>query len=183
MDEAQHSAAVPYKWKTKHLWKTAYYHLRNIAKLRPALTLTDAEKLVLAFVSCRLDYCNALLIGSPNKNIQRLQHIQNSAARILLRVRKYDHITPVLKSLHWLPIPLRIECKLSLISAFTDMPPNTQKNYSPSRPPHAPSVLQLKRPPNPQNQAPHYGRWGRFLCSFPQTIWGPHRLQRLLNVT
>ena len=78
--------------------------------------VADAKKLVDAFVSTRLDYCNALLIGTPNKNIQRLQHIQNSAARILLRVCKYAHITPVLKSLHWLPIPLRIEYKLSLLT-------------------------------------------------------------------
>ena len=50
------------------------------------------------------------------QNIQRLRHIQNSAARILLRVRKHDHITSVLKPLHWLPIPLRIEYKLSLLT-------------------------------------------------------------------
>ncbi|XP_053170466.1 uncharacterized protein LOC128354229 [Scomber japonicus] len=95
----------------KHLCKTSFYHLRNITKLRPTLTLADAEKLVHAFISSRLDYCNALLIGISGKSIQRLQYIQNSAARILMRVRKYDHITPILKSLHWLPVPLRIEYK------------------------------------------------------------------------
>ncbi|XP_010766977.1 succinyl-CoA:3-ketoacid coenzyme A transferase 1, mitochondrial [Notothenia coriiceps] len=69
----------------KQLCKNSFYHLRNIAKLRPTLTLSDAEKLVHAFVSSRLDYCNALLIRIPNKSIQRLQYIQNSAARILMR--------------------------------------------------------------------------------------------------
>ena len=100
----------------KHLCKTALYHLRNIAKLRQSLTLADAEKLVHAFVSSRLDYCNALLIGIPGKSIQRLQYIQNSAARVLMRVRKHDHITPILKSLHWLPVSLRIEYKVSLLT-------------------------------------------------------------------
>ena len=100
----------------KHLCKKSFYHLRNIAKLRPTLSVADAEKLVHAFVSSRLDYCNGLLYGISGKNIQKLQYIQNSAARILMRVRKYDHITPVLKSLHWLPVSLRIEYKISLLT-------------------------------------------------------------------
>ena len=100
----------------KHLCKNSFYHLRNIAKLRPTLSLPDAEKLVHAFVSSRLDYCNALLIGIPGKCIQKLQYIQNSAARILMRVRKYEHITPVLHSLHWLPVSSRIEYKISLLT-------------------------------------------------------------------
>jgi len=74
----------------KHLCKTAFYHLRNIAKLRPTLTLADAEKLVHTFVSSRLNYCNALPIGISSKNIQRLQYCA-------ARVRNYDHINPLLK--------------------------------------------------------------------------------------
>ncbi len=100
----------------KQLCKTSFFHLRNIARLRPMLTIADAEKLVHAFVSSRLDYCNALLIGIPGKNLQKLQYIQNSAARILMRVRKYDHITPILKSLHWLPVSFRIVYKVSLLT-------------------------------------------------------------------
>jgi len=80
------------------------------------LTFPDAEKLVHAFVSSRLDYCNALLIGIPSKNIKQLQYIQNCGARILMGLRKYHHITPILKSLHWLPVQYRIEYKVSLLS-------------------------------------------------------------------
>lgn len=117
----------------KNLCQTSFYHLRNIAKLRPTLTLADAEKLVHAFVSSRLDYCNTLLIGIPNKSLQRLQYVQNSAARILMRVRKYDHITPVLHSLHWLPVSARIEYKVSLLThqcIYGNAPPYLKKNYS-----------------------------------------------------
>lgn len=100
----------------KHLCSTAFHHLRNIAKLRPSLSLEDAEKLVHAFVSSRLDYCNALLIGISGRSIQRLQYIQNSAVRILMRVRKHNHITPILKSLHWLPVLFRIQYKVILLT-------------------------------------------------------------------
>ena len=100
----------------KQLCKTSFFHLRNISKLRSTLTLPDAEKLVHAFISSRLDYCNALFFGIPSKSLQRLQYIQNCAARILMRVRKYDHITPILRSLHWLPITFRSEFKISLIT-------------------------------------------------------------------
>ena len=92
------------------------YHLKNISKLRPTLTLPDAEKLVHAFISSRLDYCNSLFTGITGRNIQKLQYIQNSAARILMRVRKYDHITPILHLLHWLPVSFRIDYKVLLLT-------------------------------------------------------------------
>ena len=59
---------------------------------------TDATKtLVHAYVTSRLDYCNLLLYGTPNELTDKLQRVQNTAARLLTRTRKYDHITPVLK--------------------------------------------------------------------------------------
>ena len=90
--------------------------LRNITKLRPSLSFPDAEKLIHAFVSSKLDYCNALLIGTPSTSIQRLQYVQNSAARILMRVQKYELITPILHSVHWLPISARIDYKVYLLT-------------------------------------------------------------------
>ncbi len=78
---------LTFETHVKQLCKTSFFHLRNIARLRPMRTIADAEKLVHAFVSSRLDYCNALLIRIPGKNLQKLQSIQNSAARILMRVR------------------------------------------------------------------------------------------------
>ncbi len=95
--------------------KTAFFHLRNIAKLRNMLPVSDAEKLVHAFMTSRLDYCNALLGGCPASSINKLQVVQNAAARVLTRSRKYDHITPILQSLHWLPIKHRISYKILLL--------------------------------------------------------------------
>lgn len=84
----------------KHLWKNALFQLGNLAKLHPSLSLPDAEWLVHAFVSSRLDYCHALLIGIPSKYIHKLQYIHNRAAGILMRVRNFNHITSILQTLH-----------------------------------------------------------------------------------
>ena len=69
-----------------------------------------------AFVSSKLDYCNALLYGLPKKQLDKLQRVLNCAARVVSKVRKHEHITPILASLHWLPVPQRIDYKLILIT-------------------------------------------------------------------
>uniref|UniRef100_A0A9J7XWR8 Reverse transcriptase n=1 Tax=Cyprinus carpio carpio TaxID=630221 RepID=A0A9J7XWR8_CYPCA len=81
----------------------------------------------------RLDYCNALLGGCSARLVNKLQLVQNAAARVLTRTRKYDHISPVLSTLHWLPIKHRIDFKILLITykALNGLAP---QYYSPPRP-------------------------------------------------
>ena len=102
----------------KQTSRTAFFHLRNVTKIRRILSKTDAEKLIHAFVTSRLDYCNSLLSGCPNKSIKTLQLIQNAAARVLTGTRIRDHISPVLASLHWLPVKFRIEFKILLLLTY-----------------------------------------------------------------
>ncbi len=68
----------------KAVTKSAYYHLKNIARIRCFVSSQDLEKHVHAFITSRVDYCNGLLTGLPKKTIRQLQLIQNAAARILL---------------------------------------------------------------------------------------------------
>src|SRR4029434_2900685 len=104
------------------------------ADRRPTLTLSDAEKLVHAFISLRLDDCNSLFYGITGKNIQKLQYIQNSAARILMKVREYEHITPILHSLNWLPVSFRIDFKVLILTHTCingHAPPYMQERITP----------------------------------------------------
>ena len=98
------------------LCRTAYMHLYNIGKIRKFLSRSTAEKLVHALISSRLDYGNSLLYGISNFLMDRIQSVQKAAARVVTRTKKRDHITPVLKELHWLPVSMRIEYKLLMFT-------------------------------------------------------------------
>ena len=96
--------------------KSCYYHLRNIGSIRECLTDDACKTLINALVTSRLDYGNALLYGINDSLCKKLQKIQNSAARLISRSKKRDHITPVLKNLHWLPIESRPKFKILLFT-------------------------------------------------------------------
>ena len=105
---------------------TAFYHIRNIRHIRKYLDVKSTETMVHAFITNKLDYCNSLLYGLPDCQIQKLQRVQNAAARIITGIKKYDHITPALKELHWLPVQQRIEFKILLLTykALNNMAPS-----------------------------------------------------------
>ena len=91
------------------------YHLRNIAKIRKYLSEDTSQILVHAFISSKLDNCNSLLYGLPKHLLNRLRLIQNTAARIVTLSKRFDHITPILFKLHWLPLGYRIHFKILLL--------------------------------------------------------------------
>ena len=95
--------------------RAALFHLRSISSVRDHLPMTSAAQLVHSLVTSRLDYCNSLLFGVPKCKIAPLQKIQNIAARIVTRSNP-EHITPVLRSLHWLPVEFRIRFKILLFT-------------------------------------------------------------------
>ena len=66
-------------------------------------------------LSSKIDYCNGLLFGLPDTQLMKLQRVQNACARLVCNSSKYCHITPLLKTLHWLPVKQRIIFKILLI--------------------------------------------------------------------
>ena len=98
-----------------HITKTSssvLFYLYNFRHIRKYLTNECTEKLIHAFITSRLDYCNSLLYGVPDYHLQKNQRVMNASARLIFCAPKHCHITP----LHWLPIRLRIEFKILLIT-------------------------------------------------------------------
>lgn len=95
--------------------RSSFFQLRTISKIRHFLSPSDLERVINAFISSRLDFCNSLYSSITQTTISRLQLIQNTAAQLLTRTKKRDHITPILASLHWLPVHFRIHFKILLI--------------------------------------------------------------------
>ena len=96
--------------------KCSLYKLRNLRPIRNHFDRKSFEILIHAFVTSRLDYCNSLFSGIPKLNIRPLQLVQNYAARLILKRSKFEHSTPLLYELHWLPIQRRIDFKILLIT-------------------------------------------------------------------
>ena len=94
--------------------KSAYFHIRNISKVRKFLDIETTKTLVHTLVISRIDYCNSLFINLPQRLLKKVQRAQNSAARLIAKTSKRAHITPVLKELHWLPVTARVTFKVLL---------------------------------------------------------------------
>jgi hypothetical protein len=106
--------------------KTCFFHVRALSKIRNYITRQSAITVAVSLILSRLDYCNSLLAGLPQTQIKRLQAAQNAAARVVAGSRRSEHITPILRELHWLPVCDRIKHKV-LSLAF-----NAVKNSQPA---------------------------------------------------
>ena len=95
--------------------RSSFYQLRNLSKIRKCLTRESSKIAMHAFITYKLDYCNSLLYGCRKMQLKKLQYVQNTTAGIITRTRKFDHITPVLSDLHWLPVSYRFVFKILLL--------------------------------------------------------------------
>ena len=98
--------------------RSTYFHIRNNRKIRNLLSYNACSTIIHALIRCRLDYWNSLLYNVPMHKTDRLQRLQTQCARILTKSprREREHITPVLKSLHWLKIQDRITYKILMLT-------------------------------------------------------------------
>jgi hypothetical protein len=136
------------------LTKSCFYHIRDLRRIRKSLDSKTACTIATSIIHSKLDYCNSLYLNLPACHINRLQLIQNAAARAVSNISKRHHITPVLKSLHWLKIRQRIQYKV--ISLVYTVLRNHQPTYlhnlievQPLGGTRSSDVLTLKRHFNP----------------------------------
>ena len=99
-----------------NICKSTYFQLKNIGSIRNVLSDDACAQLIHCLVTVRIDYCNSLLYGMSDSSLFRLQKILNTAARILCRIPKHDHISSTLRDLHWLHIRQRITFKILILT-------------------------------------------------------------------
>ena len=95
--------------------RAGYYQLRQLRPVIPSMSEETRKTLVHAFITSRLDYSNSVLYGVSDSLLGRLQSVQNAAARLVTDVRRFDHISPVLRRLHWLPVRQRVQFKVAAL--------------------------------------------------------------------
>ena len=161
--------------------RAGYCHIKNIGRVRGSLTQDASVNLIHAFVTSRLDQMNALLYGVPQYLIQKLQKIQNNAARIVLRAKRREHITPILQQLHWLPVAKRIEFKVLLMTfkSLTGLAPGYIADLlEPYTPPRALRSLDLSLLKMPRSRTKSYGDRSFRVCA--PYLWNklPHDIRR-----
>ena len=96
--------------------KNAFYYLFNIRHIRKYLTCDCTEKIIHAFVTSRLDYCNSLFWGLPDTQFSKLQRVQNACARLIFNSSRYSRCSPLLNELHWLLVRQRIAFQVLLLT-------------------------------------------------------------------
>ena len=113
---------LSFQQHVSHTSQICYFELRRINSIRHHLSQDALKTLISAFVLSIIDYCNSLLAGCPKQLIHKLQKVQNNAARLICRTPKFDHLSPVLHTLRWLPVAhtQKNEYKLLLL-AFTSV--------------------------------------------------------------
>src|SRR6218665_3980709 len=101
---------------THSLCRACYYQLRQLRTVSRSLTSTAAATLVHSFVTSRLDYCSSLYIGLRATRLNCLHRVLRSAARLIGRVSKFDHISAYMRDvLHWLPLRQPIEFRVAVL--------------------------------------------------------------------
>ena len=115
---------MPLDKHISNVCRSAYVEIRQISSICQYLTVEVTKTLVCAFVLSKLDYCNFLLSGCPLHILRRLQEVQSSAAKLVFKSRRRNHVQSFLQALHWLPVQARVDYKLSTIchNFFSDSP-------------------------------------------------------------
>ena len=120
-----------FKRQISQTCKICFYHIRDFRRIRKNLSPEAAKFAACALVTSHLDYCNSLVYNLPDRDIERLQRVQNCLARVVCKASRFSRSKPLLNFLHWLPVKYRIRFKLCTITfkAFLFHQPTYLFNY------------------------------------------------------
>ena len=150
-----------------------FCQLRILGKIRPFLSTDAANKPVVSFVLTRLDYCNSLLAGLPDNKLNKLQRIQNHAARIVLHKPRHVSAISLLRTLHWLLVRARIQYNIACLCfqclSHNTMPPYLSDLLHPYQPSRTLRSLDTSLLSVPRSCLEAFGR--RSFSVFGPTVW------------
>jgi len=140
------------------LCRAGYYQLRQLRPVVQSIMAEAARTVAAAFISSCLGYCNALLHGLPNTLLHKLQSVQYATARLITGTHRCDHITPVLRELHWLPIRERAKFKLACLvhQSLSEQSPRLEQHMS---------LSAISRCPDVRDTTNLQQLWRQNLCS------------------
>ena len=125
---------------TDNVHRSVLFHIRNLWRIRKFINTATCHHVACAIVLSSIDYCNALFTCLSAKNTSRLQHLQNSGARLVFAVGRRTEAEPLLRTLHWFPVPQRVTFKILLYvyKALNEQAPlyitELFSYYTPARP-------------------------------------------------
>ena len=97
--------------QVRTICRGAWLNLYNFSKVRSYLNDDQSKCVVHAYVMSKLDANNSLLAGSPSLLVSQIECVQNATAKLITMSKKFDHGSPILRNIHWLPIQDRIVFK------------------------------------------------------------------------
>ena len=97
------------------LTSSTFNQMLSIRRIHSKLDHDSTKTIIWDLVMSKLDYCNSLLLGLADYQLNKIQHIQNMVCRIVCNLCKFDHVTPSMHDLHWLKIPQRIQFKITCL--------------------------------------------------------------------
>ena len=117
-DDRRYTSPLPFLFlfHVTTVVQSCFATLRRIRSVRCVLPRYALLTLVHALIVSKVDYCNSLLAGMSVQLHDRLQSVLNAAARLTFTVRRTDHISPLLRDLHWLRVPERVKFKLCVLA-------------------------------------------------------------------
>ena len=112
-------AALSFDQHASTVVRSCFFHVRSLSEDRSYLPRKAANSIALSLVLPKLDYCNSLLASLPLTQSKCLQAAQNAAAKTVTKCKENNHITPILRQLHWLLVHDRIPHRLLSATHFS----------------------------------------------------------------